>query len=151
MASRYQIVCMVVDCGSLKRAADELGYTQSAVSQAVKALERELGTTLIERGKQGVSLTRDGKQYLPYLRQIVTAEAELEGKRQELLRTDAYVGKNGCSTDKHEGDGMTPETTFATREEWVGFLRQEGQEGLRVRVMEQVALLDTSPSRSPKP
>ena len=85
MASRYQIVCMVVDCGSLKRAADELGYTQSAVSQAVKALERELGTTLIERGKQGVSLTRDGKQYLPYLRQIVTAEAELEGKRQELL------------------------------------------------------------------
>ncbi len=63
MASRYQIVCMVVDRGSLKGAADELGYTQSAVSQAVKALERELGTTLIERGKQGVSLTRDGKQY----------------------------------------------------------------------------------------
>lgn len=85
MASRYQIVCMVVDRGSLKGAADELGYTQSAVSQAVKALERELGTTLIERGKQGVSLTRDGKQYLPYLRQIVTAELELEGKRQELL------------------------------------------------------------------
>ncbi len=85
MASRYQIVCMVVNRGSLKGAADELGYTQSAVSQAVKALERELGTTLIERGKQGVSLTRDGKQYLPYLRQIVTAEAELEGKRQELL------------------------------------------------------------------
>ncbi|MFQ9751521.1 MAG: LysR family transcriptional regulator, partial [Collinsella aerofaciens] len=27
---------MVVDRGSLKRAADELGYTQSAVSQAVK-------------------------------------------------------------------------------------------------------------------
>lgn len=85
MTSRYQIVCMVVDRGSLKGAADELGYTQSAVSQAVKALERELGTTLIERGKQGVTLTRDGKQYLPYLRQIVTAEAELEGKRQELL------------------------------------------------------------------
>ena len=54
MASRYQIACMVVDCGSLKRAADELGYTQSAVSQAVKALERELGTTLIAR-RQAVS------------------------------------------------------------------------------------------------
>ena len=37
MTSRYQIVCMVVDRGSLKGAADELGYTQSAVSQAVKA------------------------------------------------------------------------------------------------------------------
>lgn len=77
MASRYQIVCMVVDRGSLKSAADELGYTQSAVSQAVKALERELGTMLIERGKQGVSLTRDGKQYLPYLRQIVTPRLSL--------------------------------------------------------------------------
>ena len=93
MAPRYQIVCMVVDCGSLKGAADELGYTQSAVSQAVKALERELGTTLIERGKQGVSLTRDGKQYLPYLRQIVTAEAELEGKRQELRGRDTVHGE----------------------------------------------------------
>ena len=81
MSSRYQVVCAVVDRGSLKAAADELGYTQSAVSQAVKALERELGTTILERGKQGVSLTRDGEQYLPYLRQIVTAEAELEGKR----------------------------------------------------------------------
>lgn len=70
---------------ALKARRTSWGYTQSAVSQAVKALERELGTTLIERGKQGVSLTRDGKQYLPYLRQIVTAEAELEGKRQELL------------------------------------------------------------------
>lgn len=85
MASRYQIICQVVDRGSLKAAAEELGYTQSAVSQAVKALERELGTTLIERGKHGVSLTRDGKQYLPYLRRVATAEAELADKRGELL------------------------------------------------------------------
>ena len=85
MASRYRIFCQVVDRGSLKAAAEELGYTQSAVSQAVKALERELGTTLVERGKHGVSLTRDGKQYLPYLRRVATAELELEDKRRELL------------------------------------------------------------------
>ena len=98
MASRYQIVCMVVDRGSLKGAADELGYTQSAVSQAVKALERELGTTLIERGKQGVSLTRDGKQYLPYLRQIVTAEAELEDVYKRQVHADLHerVRKAPC-------------------------------------------------------
>ena len=82
--SRYEVFCTVVDQGSLTAAAEELGYTQSAVSQAVKALERELGTTLIERGKHGVSLTRDGKQYLPYLRNIATAEQELEDKRREL-------------------------------------------------------------------
>ena len=37
------------------------------------------------------------------------------GKRQELLRTDAYVGKNGCDTDKHEGDGKTPVGVFEIR------------------------------------
>lgn len=92
MPSRCQTFCQVVDCGSLKAAAEALGYTQSAVSQAVKALERELGTTLVERGKHGVSLTRDGKQYLPYLRRIVTAELELEVKRRELTElTSAEV------------------------------------------------------------
>lgn len=34
MTSRYQIVCMVVDRGSLKGAADELGYTQSEIGRA---------------------------------------------------------------------------------------------------------------------
>lgn len=92
MASRYQTFCQVVDRGSLKAAAEELGYTQSAVSQAVKALERELGTTLVERGKHGVTLTRDGEQYLPYLRRIATAETELEDKRRELTElTSAEV------------------------------------------------------------
>ena len=85
MASRYQIVCMVVDCGSLKGAADELGYTQSAVSQAVKALERELGTTIIERG--GKSARRKAKVDHAIVDPLGVARviALLEGKRQELL------------------------------------------------------------------
>lgn len=37
------------------------------------------------------------------------------GKREELLRTEAYVGKNGCDTDKREGDGKTPVGVFAIR------------------------------------
>ena len=37
------------------------------------------------------------------------------GKREELLRTDAYVGKNGCSVDKREGDGMTPVGVYEIR------------------------------------
>ena len=39
----------------------------------------------------------------------------MNGKRQELLRTNAYVGKNGCDTDKREGDGKTPVGVFAIR------------------------------------
>ena len=38
-----------------------------------------------------------------------------DGKRQELLRTQAYVGRNGCATDKREGDGKTPVGVFEIR------------------------------------
>ncbi|MGN1389675.1 MAG: LysR family transcriptional regulator, partial [Bulleidia sp.] len=68
MDSRYQIFVAVVQEKSFTRAAEILGYSQSAVSQAVRSLEKELGTALIERSREGISLTEDGKEYLPYLR-----------------------------------------------------------------------------------
>lgn len=47
--------------GSLTRAAKELGRTQSAVSQQVKALEAELGLQLFVRRPRAVSLTPEGR------------------------------------------------------------------------------------------
>lgn len=41
--------------------------------------------------------------------------ANNNGKREELLRTDAYVGKNGCGVDKREGDGKTPVGVYEIR------------------------------------
>lgn len=58
---------------------------QSAVSQAVKALERELGTTLIERGKQGVSLTRDGQAVSAVPAPDRDCRGRARGQAQELL------------------------------------------------------------------
>ena len=61
MLSRYGIFCKVIDTGSFTKAAEIAGYSQSAVSQTVKSIERELGSVLINRGKDGVSLTSDGE------------------------------------------------------------------------------------------
>ena len=47
--------------GSMTAAAAVLGYTQSAVSQAVAALEKEAGTPLLERGARGVRPTAAGE------------------------------------------------------------------------------------------
>jgi DNA-binding transcriptional LysR family regulator len=47
--------------GSMTAAATALGYTQSAVSQAVAALEKEAGTPLLERYARGVRPTAAGE------------------------------------------------------------------------------------------
>ena len=41
MISRYEIFCKVMENGSFTKTAEELGYSQSAVSQAVRTLEQE--------------------------------------------------------------------------------------------------------------
>ena len=56
MKSRFYCFCKVVELGNFTRAAEQLGYSQSAVSQMVKTLESELGATLIERRKDGIAI-----------------------------------------------------------------------------------------------
>ncbi|OLF14182.1 hypothetical protein BLA60_03270 [Actinophytocola xinjiangensis] len=57
--------------GSLTRAAKELTYTTSAVSQHMSALERELGAVLFERLPRGVRLTKPGEALLSHVERIL--------------------------------------------------------------------------------
>ena len=66
MTSKYEIFCTVVECGGFTEAARQLNYSQSAVSQAVRTLEQELGVRLISRERHRLTLTKDGKTYLPF-------------------------------------------------------------------------------------
>lgn len=50
---------------SFTRAADEIGLTQSAVSQQIKSLELRLGATLFLRNPNGLALTDSGRRLLP--------------------------------------------------------------------------------------
>ncbi|MGM0213982.1 LysR family transcriptional regulator [Enterococcus sp. AZ109] len=84
MISRYMVFCQVIEAGSFTQAAEDLGYSQSAISQIIKALEQELGTLLIQRRKDGLALTNDGHQYFPYLQAIAVAEKALQQKRREI-------------------------------------------------------------------
>ena len=67
--------------GSFATAASELGYTQSAVSRQMAALERAVGETLFERGRRGVVLTPAAEIVL---RGAGRALAELETTTQQL-------------------------------------------------------------------
>ena len=82
--SRYQIFCKIMETGSFTKTAEKLHYSQSAISQSVLALERDLGVTLLIRSKDGVRLTKDGEQFYPYIRNIAQAEDDCFRKTQEM-------------------------------------------------------------------
>src|SRR5688500_7193491 len=60
--------------GSFGRAAEALGYTQSAISQQIQTLERIVGERLLERpgGPRAVSLTEAGQLLLRHAEAIVS-------------------------------------------------------------------------------
>ena len=79
---RLRVLHEVARQGSFSAAADALSYTQSAISQQIAALERETGTTLVDRGARGIRMTDAGEALVRHadaiLTRITDAEAELE-------------------------------------------------------------------------
>ena len=77
---------------SFSRAAETLSLTQSAVSQQVAALERQLGTRLLDRRPGGLRLTSPGEQLLEHASAIADRLAladsqiaeEVAAERREL-------------------------------------------------------------------
>lgn len=82
--ARYQAFLTAAETGSIKNAAEELGYTPSGVSQLIKALEEELGFTLLYRSKKGVSLTQEGRRLRPTIREILGSENRLFQMASEM-------------------------------------------------------------------
>jgi molybdate transport repressor ModE-like protein len=78
---RLRVLREVAQRGSFSAAADALNFTQSAVSQQIAALEKEAGTTLLQRGPGGVRLTDAGQALVRHtdaiLAQLADAEREL--------------------------------------------------------------------------
>jgi DNA-binding transcriptional LysR family regulator len=80
----YYAFIKAIETGSFTKAAEELGYTQSAISQMVHSLEEELSTTLILRSRTGITLTPDGEEFLPYIKKICNSHRELQEKLKEM-------------------------------------------------------------------
>ncbi len=72
--ARYRAFLMAADTGSIRNAAEILGYTSSGISQLIAALEDELNVKLLIRGKKGVSLTAAGEEIIGSVRDLVSEE-----------------------------------------------------------------------------
>ena len=81
---KYEAFIKTVELGSLTKAANHLGYTQSGISHMINALEEELGATLLLRDRSGVKITPEGTQLLPYIRNICNSHRDLIDKANRL-------------------------------------------------------------------
>ncbi len=68
----------IADSGSMNEAAHRLFITQPSLSSTIRELEKELGLTLFLRSNRGISITRDGEEFLGYARQIIAQYGMLE-------------------------------------------------------------------------
>ena len=56
-ASKYEVLIKVAELGSLTKAAEALGYSQSNISHVISALEEEFGFPLFLRGRSGARMS----------------------------------------------------------------------------------------------
>ena len=92
----YQVFKTVAEQGSFRKAADILGLTPSAISHAVSAMEGELGFTVLNRSKNGVTLTNYGEHLLPYVNAVLNSDESLQQAISEFNGLKRGKVKLGC-------------------------------------------------------
>ncbi len=79
----YAVFAETVSSGSMSAAARRLGMTPSAVSQAIRALERQAGITLLIRSTRKLALTEAGQRCYPHcLRMLEAVQAAADSLSQ---------------------------------------------------------------------
>ena len=80
----------IVQHGSFSKAAESLGYTQSAVTIQIRRMEEDLGTRLFDRVGKNVTLTSQGSAFLPHAYAILQ---ELNSAQNDLSQADELCGE----------------------------------------------------------
>lgn len=76
--ANLRLIRDVAHLRSVSKAAKQHGISQSAASQAIQEVERELGTSLFDRSTRPLALTAPGKLYVEYCRDVLRRHEELE-------------------------------------------------------------------------
>ncbi len=94
---KYMAFIKTVEYGSLTKAAQVLGYTQSGISHMINDLEAEWGLVLLDRKSSGIRITSDGMKLLPHIQNVCNSQRillaeieELHGLRTGLIRIGTF-------------------------------------------------------------
>lgn len=85
---KYEAFVRAVELGSLSKAAEELGYTQSGLSHMMQSLEDELGFPLMIRTPSGILPNQEGALLLPMIRLLLSANEGLEQSIAKIKGAD---------------------------------------------------------------
>ena len=95
---QLRYVTMVAETGTITEAANRLYISQPSLTNALHELEKEMNIVIFNRTNKGISLSREGEDFLGYARQILEQAAILEdkykgnggGKKQYCVSTQHY-------------------------------------------------------------
>ncbi|GAA6526291.1 LysR family transcriptional regulator [Intrasporangium sp. DVR] len=90
---RIRVFRSVMASGSIQAAADNLGYTPSAISQQISALQKETGLTLFEREGRGLAPTAAARALVVHTNDLMGELSKLDS-----VVTDLREGRSGRLT-----------------------------------------------------
>ena len=94
---QYEALVKTLECRTLSKAAEEMGYPQSGLSRMINSWEEQLGLKLVERDRAGVRLTPEGEIIMPYIRGVLYAQnsldeavGQIKGRQLGLVRIGTF-------------------------------------------------------------
>jgi DNA-binding transcriptional LysR family regulator len=158
MINKYIALQKVVEYRSMAKAAENLGYSQSAMSQMISSLEDELSIKLLNRGKYGAELTAEGKELYPFIEEAIyryrsslEKAAEIRGLETGIIRmgTLASISANWLPPLIHEFEEHYPGIEFVIHQgdytsiqDWIktgaidfGFVSPDAVNGIELTIL----------------
>lgn len=170
--NRYLALQKIVELGSFSKAAEAMGYTQSAMSQMIASLEEELSIKLLNRSRTGARLTIEGEELYPYLERTIYQYLAAQEKAKEIRGLETGVIRMGtlASISAHWMPGLLKEFQaqypgvefvihqgdYTSIQEWIktgavdfGFVNPKAVSGITTEVLKEGAMLAVLPENHP--
>ena len=82
--NRYLALQKIIEMGSFSRAAEAMGYSQSAMSQMISSLEEETSLKLVNHFRTGVKLTLEGEELYPHIEKLIYQYCFVQEKIKDI-------------------------------------------------------------------
>lgn len=170
--NRYIALQKIVEFGSFSKAAEVMGYSQSAISQMISSLEEEMSMKLVNRFRTGTKLTLEGEELYPYIEKLIYQYYSVQEKANEIKGLETGTIRMGtlASISAHwlpnllkEFQEQYPAVEFVIHQgdytsiyEWIktgavdfGFVNPNAVSGIETIVLKEGAMLAVLPENHP--